>query len=196
METGNACLVCGRQTRAHRDRPGSYCSNACYQQDRTGKYRKPDVKHRLVRAKDHPVSPKSGMVALARIVLYDAIGEGPHPCHWCGNDVEWMPGRGLAPGALVVDHLDHDPTNDALENLVPACSVCNAGRTQGAAKNKNLIGSDELFVVAASGRRARAEVRTCETCGGSFIAKTAQVKVGKGRFCCRSCARKAKREQE
>jgi hypothetical protein len=46
----------------------------------------------------------------------------------CGTDwdVEWT--YGLPDGALVVDHLDDDPTNNDPHNLVPSCFVCNIKR--------------------------------------------------------------------
>jgi hypothetical protein len=45
--------------------------------------------------------------------------------------VKWTTGgkgRGCHEGALVVDHLDGDRYNNALNNLVPACSSCNTAR--------------------------------------------------------------------
>jgi len=55
------------------------------------------------------------------MVLYDAIGEGPHRCHWCGCGIAW--GRNMH-----ADHLDHDRARNTPENLVPACDRCNSRR--------------------------------------------------------------------
>jgi len=44
-------------------------------------------------------------VRLHRAELYDAIGPGMHPCHHCGDLVEW----GIT---LEVDHLDHNRQNN------------------------------------------------------------------------------------
>lgn len=66
-----------------------------------------------------------------RYVLHEAIGDGPHPCHWCGKEILWMARRGRngeRPNDLVPDHLDGDPKNNTPENLVPSCYRCNALR--------------------------------------------------------------------
>jgi len=63
------------------------------------------------------------------VVLYDAIGPGPHECHWnrvtgCGKvALEWGGGQGI-----VVDHLNGDTLDNRPENLVPSCKVCNTRR--------------------------------------------------------------------
>lgn len=76
----------------------------------------------------HPLMVgKSGWMYEHRKVLFDAIGHGPHPCHWCGVAVNWVRGRCIS-GSLVPDHLDGNKTNNAISNLVPACNKCNATR--------------------------------------------------------------------
>ena len=75
---------------------------------------------------DHPLAGSQGKVLVHRVVLYDAIGPGPHPCHWCAKPVDWT--YGVTPDALFVDHLDDDKTNNVLENLVPSCNYCNRNR--------------------------------------------------------------------
>lgn len=77
---------------------------------------------------DHPVSTPSGHLFQHRAVLWDKIGVGPHPCHWCGVSVNWLPGSGTKAGALVVDHLDDDPANNDPSNLAPSCHGCNCTR--------------------------------------------------------------------
>lgn len=77
----------------------------------------------------HPLADSRGLVYVHRMVLYDAIGPGPHRCHWCGVRVQWCIGLGPgADGALVGDHLDFDPSNNVIENLVASCNPCNAKR--------------------------------------------------------------------
>lgn len=72
--------------------------------------------------KNHPVANKDGKVYVHREVLYNAIGEGPHLCHWdCGTELRWRDN-------LTVDHLDSNKTNNSLENLVPSCPNCNYTR--------------------------------------------------------------------
>lgn len=76
----------------------------------------------------HPLANHHGAVFEHRKVLYDDVGEGPHPCHWhamsgCGHiELEWRD--------IHVDHLDDDPTNNDLDNLVVSCSGCNWGRSR------------------------------------------------------------------
>lgn len=161
-----------------------FCSRTCFDISRRGQ-RKPVVAYRMMRAKGHPVAPPSGIAPIARVMLYDAIGPGPHPCHWCGSYVAWDR------GGLVVDHLDHDPTNDVIENLVPSCNPCNAHRRRNG--GSPIIQEGELVKVKPDGTRSRAIERRCEFCGGPFPAALSQVRLGKGRFCSRACARSGPR---
>jgi hypothetical protein len=68
---------------------------------------------------------KNGEVLEHRRVLYDAIGPGPHECHWsgisgCGKVLEWG-----GTGGIQADHLDGDKLNNDPTNLVPSCLGCN-----------------------------------------------------------------------
>lgn len=87
-------------------------------------------RYRAVKASGHPLASKSGLMLVHRKILFDEIGWGPHPCHWCGVHVDWRVGRD-AIKSLVVDHLDHDKLNNALSNLVPSCNYCNGHRHEG-----------------------------------------------------------------
>lgn len=78
----------------------------------------------------HPLAHRArgfrgrGEVLEHRKVLYDAIGPGPHLCHWgCGKTLEW---GGLT--GIIVDHLDDNKLNNSAENLVPSCNHCNMYR--------------------------------------------------------------------
>jgi len=73
----------------------------------------------------HPVADRSGRVQEHRMVLYDAIGPGPHPCHWHGGEATLTWG-GIT--GIHVDHIDGDPSNNCRENLVPSCQSCNKSR--------------------------------------------------------------------
>ena len=143
------------------------------------------------RAAGHPIAPPSGTVAECRLVLYDKIGPGPHPCEWCGEGVDWMPGDMAHPAALVADHLDWDHHNNDPANLVPSCRQCNAHRVKGG--GRAIIQEDELFITNANGSRTRATKRFCVICGSEFVARLSEVKLGKGLYCSMSCARKAPR---
>lgn len=78
----------------------------------------------IVKNPKHPLSRKDGSVAEHRLNMFDEIGPGPHPCHWCSKTVHW---RGRP--ALVVDHVDGDIDHNDTPNLVPSCHICNSTRT-------------------------------------------------------------------
>lgn len=186
----NTCEKCGAEFKPrHRNRANRFCSTACY--NASGR---PDRKfktdgQRMRRVPSHPLAPPSGTVAECRLVLYDKIGGGSHPCRWCEKVVTWMPGAKNHPDALVADHLDWDKHNNVPENLVASCRICNAHRTRDG--DRRLILADELIIIESDGGRHRATQRECEHCGQEFLARISAVRAGKGRFCSRSCARKA-----
>ena len=81
----------------------------------------------LTMQQGHPLANDHGAVFEHRKVLYDDIGPGPHSCHWhslsgCGKlALEWPD--------IHVDHVDDDPANNDLTNLVVSCLRCNWGRS-------------------------------------------------------------------
>lgn len=79
--------------------------------------------YRILYLPDHPLAHRDGNVQEHRVVLYDAVGPGAHPCHWCGRSVTWG-------GDLQVDHVDGHKLNNARENLAPSCSRCNSNRAK------------------------------------------------------------------
>jgi len=85
----------------------------------------------VVGAPGHPLATREGNVLEHRLLLFEAIGWGPHSCHWCGDEIDWVAIRGKSTtwkGILVVDHLDNDCSNNELSNLLPSCNYCNAMR--------------------------------------------------------------------
>jgi hypothetical protein len=84
--------------------------------------------YRIFGWKDHPLAKSNGMVFEHRIVLWDAIGPGVHPCHWCGRSVDWAKSYPQDSDGLVVDHLDNNTRNNDLSNLVPSCNPCNTSK--------------------------------------------------------------------
>lgn len=76
----------------------------------------------------HPLKPAGGNVGRHRLVLWEAIGSGPHKCGHCGAVVRWED------GSLHVDHKDHRPGNDVLSNLEPSCRRCNTKRGRKSAR--------------------------------------------------------------
>ena len=186
------CEGCGRdfEPKALKNRPGRFCSRQCYYDcklpRRTRLERVKD--QRMTNAKGHPIAPPGGVVAVARLVLYDKIGEGPHACHWCGTEIDWK--LGLVPGALIADHLNWDRNDDSPENLVPACLPCNTNRQR--IHQDRALKPDEKTVVW-SGARTRAVERTCERCGETFLIPPSATKRGRGRFCSKACMYARKR---
>lgn len=55
-----------------------------------------------------------------RVRYYDAHGDGPFNCHWCGCQVGW--------GDMHVDHLNAERADNRIENLVASCPKCNQKR--------------------------------------------------------------------
>jgi hypothetical protein len=76
---------------------------------------------------DHPLADATGRLYEHQMVLFDALGDGPRQCKWCGVTVYWQSGY-HSPDRLVVDHLDHNKLNNDLFNLVPSCNPCNIAR--------------------------------------------------------------------
>lgn len=142
---------------------------------------------------DHPAAalfghqPKRGrrvVVYKHKLILFEKIGPGQHPCHWCGASLRW--GHGTAEGIIVGDHLDGDPTNNHPDNLVPACNGCNTIRAR--TEFRPRIGDDEAVVVAPNGTRTRGGSLQCEVCGTEFVASVARIKRQTVRTCSRACA--------
>jgi hypothetical protein len=148
----------------------------------------PVVNYLRVRAPDHPLASARGLVALHRWLVYRRLGDGPHPCHWCGTSVTWMLG-GVRRGALVVDHIDRNQGNNDETNLVPSCVGCNAWREHG-----GVLTLDEPTVQLASGR-SRAVEQVCAWCDKTYL--TRRIRAGVQRFCSHQCrASWARRQPE
>lgn len=114
-----------RPTSPGNPRPGRFCSIECAGNTRGKALRT------MVYKSDHPIASVDGRVLIYRLALYDLIGPGTHPCHWCSTPVTWtnQSSRGRRTHRdLVVDHLDGNPRNNEPNNLVPACSRCNVLR--------------------------------------------------------------------
>lgn len=81
-------------------------------------------------APGHPLQiGRHSRVYQHRKAYYDAHGEGPFPCHVCGKMLTW--------NELHIDHLNDVVSDNRLENLAPACPLCNQSR--GYAKGKKTL---------------------------------------------------------
>jgi hypothetical protein len=83
--------------------------------------------YKIIYQPDHPLSRSDGTIFRHRALVYDLIGPGGHSCTHCGIYVTWdfsCPEK----GSLVVDHLDWNPSNNELSNLVVSCQPCNSKR--------------------------------------------------------------------
>lgn len=81
----------------------------------------------LTGKQEHPLSTKKGQVLEHRFVLYEMVGPGEHPCHWCGRMLNWD-GKGNRSTSIRADHLNGDRRNNSPENLVVSCHRCNIAR--------------------------------------------------------------------
>jgi hypothetical protein len=118
-------------------------------------------RYRQVPAKGHPLAHADGRAYEHRVVLYDTIGPGPHPCHWCGTEVDWLP-KGTE-GELQPDHLNGDGSDNRTVNLVPSCRRCNT--TRGSQRRADALraagwwsNNDTIAQLSSHQRAARVEV--------------------------------------
>lgn len=177
----HVCATCG--SFFERKDHGKYCTPGCYRARGPDGPRKTTVNGpRGVTLPSHPLATPSGRLLVSRRVLYDAIGPGPHPCHWCGTELRWMVQKSAGvKGNLLVDHLDWDRFNDEPANLVPSCNSCNARRA--APGKRGAIGDNEATIPV--GRyRTRAVERTCVWCGETFPTRPSRP----GKYCPRCWA--------
>ena len=121
-----------------------------------------------VRAPGHPVTQGDGGAYEHRVVLYDAIGPGEHPCRWCGTPVTW----GVE---LQADHVDGNRANNIRENLVQSCPGCNTRRNTRWAKRQthcrranHKLTPENTYIVPTTG------ARQCRTCGNARKAEHAR----------------------
>jgi hypothetical protein len=134
-----------------------------------------------------PTTANRVRVYAHRLILWQTLGPGQHPCHWCGRPLDWEPGF----GGITTDHLNDDPRDNRPENLVVSCHGCNSGRSIHQRAFRPAIGQGEDWL-PTHGRRGPGRVRAtrlnCQECGAEFLAENARVKRGTVRFCSRHCA--------
>jgi hypothetical protein len=74
----------------------------------------------------HPLADSTGAVYEHRHVYYEANGDGPFNCFWCGCSLTW--------GRLHIDHLNNDKKDNHIDNLKASCPQCNQQRGKEKAK--------------------------------------------------------------
>lgn len=147
--------------------------------------KRPVKRYRRVYAPGHPLANQEGAVRENRYVLFNAIGQGPHRCHWCGTPVVWRTGAEAIKN-LVVDHLDHDRLNNLAVNLVPSCNACNGHRRVGDVWDPWTSGTP-------IGRRSRQHA-LCRR-GHALTEENIYVQPGNGQRQCLACLRVAKKRR-
>lgn len=135
--------------------------------------------YRVIQATGHPVAHRSGTAFEHRVVLYDAIGPGSHPCNWCGKQVSWG-------SDLQTDHVDHDPQNNAPDNLVPSCGPCNVRRNSRWANKPTRCSYGHEFTVENTYIIPTTGARQCRTCSRGRKAAYKKRNVG----ACHGCGRR------
>lgn len=176
------CLSCGTPFTTYTSQNKQYCSQKCKGVAR----RKPDstlsqIRRNAYVPQGHPLAPPGRrQVIKHRLILWESIGAGPHPCYHCGDLVDWIPGNYTKKGSLVVDHLDRNPLNNELDNLKPSCQRCNKMNSD------RTVLDEEDYRLDSNGIRKRGKRLNCELCGTSFVAWHTT-----SRFCRLSCARKS-----
>ena len=190
MPVTRNCDHCGTAYTRIPSQAGRFCSRRCADLSR----RVPVVAsdYRYVRAIGHPLAGDAPVVAEHRLFLYKKLGPGAHPCYRCGKLVRWEPGGKTGRGVLLVDHIDRNRKNNAIENLAPCCSGCNSLNTS------RTVQDGEVHRTNRRGHRERGELRQCQSCGDEFVTHhTAKNDPRRGRFCSTACrARHFARERQ
>ncbi len=139
------------------------------------------IKYASIKIPDHPIAPKSGHVLIHRKVLFDKVGAGEHPCHWCGRMLIWGT-IGPRDGYIIGDHLNGSPSDNSPENMVVACTQCNSQRAR-----TGRIQDWEPFIRAKNGGKQRAELIECEYCHVNFLSPINSDGLAYRKYCSQKC---------
>lgn len=104
-----------------------------------------DKGYRIVSSSGHILGSSQGE---HRLVLFDAIGYGPHQCSYCKCHINWRVG-------LEVDHIDHDRINNDRANLTQSCHKCNSERSVGGRFEKGDARSQSVAAKSAALRKGK-----------------------------------------
>lgn len=139
-----------------------------------------------VRVPDAPagVGMPCGKSYVHRLVLFAKVGAGPHPCHWCGCELDWT---GL--GGITVDHLNGIKSDNAPANTVVSCQQCNRGRATGVLDIRLPDRATEILT--------HSPIKTHFGCGCplGFLVDLDNVYVWRGYFQCWQCHRQRARDR-
>lgn len=147
------------------------------------RYRYIPVTHPLVSICGYTLGKRGASIGVGehRVVLFEKIGPGIHPCHWCEAPLVWR--KGVRAGTLVVDHLNGVIADNSPENLVPSCNGCNSIRAR---EFRPQMKPGEIRT-NWKGARQRGVERVCVECGATFVTTKAVIARGDGRYCSQSC---------
>lgn len=186
MRIQRTCQQCGVMFEV-RPRSGNYPQKYCSVPCANLGTRKARPKTRYAKSKvpeGHPLRDPHGQCMTHRLVLWDRIGPGDHPCHYCSTTVAWKPGERLTATSLIAEHMDGNTRNNDPANIVAACQKCNASKME--RSSRPAIRPGEVTFAYANGQRTRGVVRHCLSCGEEF---TVRVNAGprEGQYCSRRC---------
>lgn len=136
--------------------------------------RKSDGRKLKTIEKDHPlVSENTNNVTyLSRILLYEKHKNDTElKCNWCGVVLNIK--------TFEADHVDENPENDTIENLVLSCSSCNAERSRAKAY-RNFI--DKCCVKIELDGKTWTTKEIAEKHGISYNSVNARLKKGWSNF--------------
>jgi ribosomal protein L34E len=137
-------------------------------------------KYRMLSRPDCPIAPPSGIIAAHRWILYNNLGRGAHPCHWCGKRLFWQPKDRNR--QIHADHVNGRTLDNRPENIVASCRRCNTIRDR-----NDRIAEHEPVFVNCYGNRTRVTAHQCAECGSEFLA----VPSARRTFCSRHCSQSA-----
>lgn len=162
MPVTRACDHCGQEFTRPLSGMGKYCSKSCGYAAR----RKPDedlARRRLIYKPQHPLADAHGSIKEHRFILYEAVEGANQSCHWCGKNLIWRVGR-TGGDTLIVDHIDYNPKNNDLSNLVPSCQGCNIHRDRpikAMTQHICMVCNDTFETVKSSGNANKYCSRAC-----------------------------------
>lgn len=181
MREDITCPSCGIVFTAPHSHRRKFCSKPCMYLGRTKSPDQLKATYRRSYAPEHPLRRDTPVVASHRILLWDKIGRGPHPCFYCGVTVSWFPDLDTESLELCVDHRDQDKYNNDLDNLVACCRICNMRNTP------RVISEEEDFITRSDGSRLRAIRSRCLRCSVEFLAPIRTYKKTPRLYCSRAC---------